>query len=506
MKTVRSKVGSVLVRFAAIALTLQVLLLTAQLSATPALADAPPSIDWVRQFGTGGEDNVSAVATDADGNVYAAGSTTGSFPGYTNIWGLAAFVSKFSSSGAALWTRQYSAGFTTATSVAVDAAGNVYIGGQNDYGFPFPGQTSAFLQKYDPSGQEVWNRQFGNYQEGFGIQGVSGLTVDAQGNIYVAGYMPGTVYLDFDTDTEVYTYMGQENDGFLGKYDSLGNQLWMRLFVVEGAAATYANAVSTDGAGNPLVTGSSTDFGGVSQAFARKYDAAGTQLWQHLFGTPQGTQAYGIGGAYVAGYTAGSLPLQTSSGLDDAFVRKIDSSGIEAWTRQFGTSGSDRASAAALDAAGNALVAGDTTGAFPGEQNAGPAGSTDGYARKYDSTGGLLWTLQFGTDNIDHVSGIAAYGAKTIFVGGQTNSTFAGESHYGPGTRDAFIVRLVASGGFTPGDVNQDGPVNLSDLMLVATSFGKHTADAGFNANADLNTDGVVNILDLVQVGLYFGT
>ena len=50
-------------------------------------------------------------------------------------------------------------------------------------------------------------------------------------------------------------------------------------------------------------------------------------------------------------------------------------------------------------------------------------------------------------------------------------------------------------------DVNGDGIVNIQDLVLVASSFGK----TGQNA-ADVNADGVVNIADLVLVAGNLGT
>ena len=46
-----------------------------------------------------------------------------------------------------------------------------------------------------------------------------------------------------------------------------------------------------------------------------------------------------------------------------------------------------------------------------------------------------------------------------------------------------------------PADVNEDGIVNIQDLVLVASSFGQ----TGENA-ADVNGDGIVNIQDLVLV------
>ena len=50
------------------------------------------------------------------------------------------------------------------------------------------------------------------------------------------------------------------------------------------------------------------------------------------------------------------------------------------------------------------------------------------------------------------------------------------------------------------GDVNEDGVVNIIDLTLVASNFGKQ----GQNA-ADVNADGVVNIIDLTLVAAAFG-
>ena len=47
-----------------------------------------------------------------------------------------------------------------------------------------------------------------------------------------------------------------------------------------------------------------------------------------------------------------------------------------------------------------------------------------------------------------------------------------------------------------PEDVNNDGTVNIQDLVLVANAFGQ--------AEPDLNGDGVVNVQDLVLVAAAF--
>lgn len=52
---------------------------------------------------------------------------------------------------------------------------------------------------------------------------------------------------------------------------------------------------------------------------------------------------------------------------------------------------------------------------------------------------------------------------------------------------------------YVQSDVNQDGTVNIQDLVLVANAIG-HPGAADGELNADINADGAVDILDLVQI------
>lgn len=55
------------------------------------------------------------------------------------------------------------------------------------------------------------------------------------------------------------------------------------------------------------------------------------------------------------------------------------------------------------------------------------------------------------------------------------------------------------------GDVNKDKIVDIRDLTIIASAYGTTCEDSGWNPDADLNNDGVINVLDIVLVFKDFG-
>jgi hypothetical protein len=55
-----------------------------------------------------------------------------------------------------------------------------------------------------------------------------------------------------------------------------------------------------------------------------------------------------------------------------------------------------------------------------------------------------------------------------------------------------------------PGDLNQDGIVNVLDATQMAPAFGSHARDPTWNQKADINKDDVVNILDAIIMANHF--
>jgi hypothetical protein len=399
--------------------------------------DASGTEVWTRQFGTAGGDSANGVAVDVSG-IYLVGRTDGTFPGQTNTGGANTFVRKYDAVGSHVWTRQFGS-FLAQQDLAraVDADGNVYVAGQ--VSGILPGQTSsdivpdgadAFVRKYDAAGNVIWTRQFGTG----GADAATSLAVDASG-IYVAGSITGTLPGQTGSD-----------DAFVRKYDAAGNVIWTRQF---GANSDSATGVAADATGvyvagftNGTFAGQ-TSAGGVD-AFVRKYNHSGTLVWTQQFGSAGADQANGIaanasGEVYVTGNTNGTLPGLTSSGGQDAFVRKYFFSGALVWTRQFGTAASDQATSIAADASG-VSVSGSTAGTFAGQTS---AGGQDAFLRRYDTAGADLWTRQFGSAGADQANGVAV-GTSGIYVAGQTSGTLPGQTS--AGGQDAFVGKFNASG------------------------------------------------------------
>jgi hypothetical protein len=69
-----------------------------------------------------------------------------------------------------------------------------------------------------------------------------------------------------------------------------------------------------------------------------------------------------------------------------------------------------------------------------------------------------------------------------------------------PGTNQVYFGTL------REGDANNDNIVNINDVTLLTTSFGKSSGQLGFLDNCDFNRDGLVNINDVTLMAMNFGT
>jgi len=123
---------------------------------------------------------------------------------------------------------------------------------------------------------------------------------------------------------------------------------------------------------------------------SKSSDNTTTSPWTtKQLGTSSGDIGWGIttdssGNIYVNGVTQGGLDGNTSSGGSDIFLVKYNSSGIKQWTKQLGTSSDDLGIGVTTDSSDNIYVTGYTGGGLDGNTS---SGQEDIFLVKYNSSG-----------------------------------------------------------------------------------------------------------------------
>jgi Beta-propeller repeat len=401
--------------------------------AAPIATAADP--EWTLQIGSRKYDYANGVATDASGNVYVVGTTSGRLYGPANKGESDAWVMKFDPAGNALWKRQPGTNdFDKALAVATDAAGDVFVVGQtkDSLGGVNKGEHDAWVVKFDADGRSLWKRQPGSSV----LDGAVGATTDSDGNLYVVGATEGS--------------LGGSNkgrsDAWIIKFDADGHYLWKRQPGTTGEDS--ANSVATDLFGNVYVVGvTGSSLGGAKKgyydAWIIKFDADGHYLWKRQPGTIGEDYANSVatdvdGNVYVVGYTSGALG-GTSKGIYDAWVAKLDADGHWLWKRQPATNSIDAAMGVATDADGGVYITGYTGGALGGPN----IGQVDAWLVRLDAGGHFLSKHQFGTTSADVATAVAVHKDGDAYVVGYTRGSL-GDTNVGG--IDAWIAKFAPDG------------------------------------------------------------
>jgi hypothetical protein len=408
------------------------------------LYDSVAAQGWGSQFGTSGFDEVWSMAVDAAGNLYVAGSTDGDIDGSfgvgINFGAMDVFVKKYDPSGSQIALTQIgTADSDSNPHLAIDGAGNVYVAGTTDGAFTgntLQGDFDGFVAKFNSS------LVLQGTVKQFGTTGgevANSIAVDGSGNVYVAGYTDGAF--------AGYTNLGNY-DSFVAKFNSsLVLQGTVNQFGTTGLDG--ALSIVVDGSGNVYVAGQADGAftGNTNQGFADGFVAKFNsslvlQGTVKQFGTTGNDGASSIavdgsGNVYVAGVTDGAFTDFTNQGTFDGFVAKFNSSLTQTAMKQLGTTGYDMAYSIAVDGSGNLYVAGWTDGAFLGNTN---LGGIDAVVLMVDSSLELKALNQFGTTGDDPALSIVVDGSGNVYVAGLTEGELFGLNSGGD---DAFVLKIV---------------------------------------------------------------
>ena len=358
------------------------------------------------------EDYARGIAVDAAGNAYVTGRANGGVCWLDIKAGV--LVAKLDPNGSLVYSSIFGGRLVDTSSgkaIAVDGEGHAYVTGvavSDTRDFPTtPGalRTQACDNVYDFGGDgfvaklsvDGGTLLYSTLLCGRGDDSPSGIGVDAAGNAYVAGSTASTDFPIVNAFQESFRGGSVAITGFVSKLDPDGSHLVYSSYF-GGSANDAISGLAIDGSGNAYVTGEtlSTDIPttpGVLQpqagnrfcpwqctdAFVAKVGATGSLVYStYLFGDLSeggvAIAADGAGNAYVVGLTNSIYfpvrgAFQTLIRGEDAFVTKLDPAGarIVYSTLLGGNNGGssprtgwDQGTGIAIDAAGNAHVAGYT--------------------------------------------------------------------------------------------------------------------------------------------------
>ncbi len=413
-----------------------------------------PGVEWATYYGGSAADRAQLVTTDAQGNIYMCGGTS-------------------SSNGIAL------------------------SGHQNN----ISNKGDAFLVKFNDMGERQWATYYGDIEYDFG----SSVSVDAVGNIYLAGSTQST--LGMAAGGHQNTYGGGTRDAYHVKFNTNGLRQWATYY--GGNNVDEGTSVANDGSGNVYLTGRTQSTAGIAaggyqntggntdDAFLVKFNTNGVRQWATYYGggineSGFAVAADAVGNVYVAGYTSSYTGIaagghqNTYGGSADAYLVKFNTDGVRQWATYYGGVESDFANALAIDASGNIYMAGNTYStaniAIGGYKNT-YGGGEDAFLVKFNTNGNRLWGTYYGGSGYDEAFSIAGDVSGNVYLAGHTESTTgisaSGHQNTLAGSMDAFVAKFNTHGDRQWGTYY--GGAKSDYGYSIATDNSRHVYLAGYS-------------------------
>lgn len=339
--------------------------------------DSNGNFIWAKKINCTNGDGITDIAINDNGDLFLTGYFTGiaDFDLGTGTYTLNTganmadpFVLKLDSGGNFKWVKHFygPGGGDGGKSIALDKAGNIYVGGDfngivdfdpgiNVFNLsPSSNYKDFFILKLDSLGDFVWANKIGGKFDDY----CSKLIVDSNNNCFISGFFSDTV--DFNPGISSFNVSSNGNqDIFLLKLDSNGNFLWVKN--IGGIGNDFASDFRIDKSSNIIITGQfdyTIDFDPSSsvynigdssltnQFYVSKLDSFGNLTWVKytygIFAPKLDIDSYNH--IYLTGkfkgnvdfdFGIGTFSLSSSSAFDtDGFLLVTDPLGWFVWAGQ----------------------------------------------------------------------------------------------------------------------------------------------------------------------------
>lgn len=441
-----------------------------------------PVLTWNTFLGSADWDEGYGVAVDSSGNIFVVGMSLSSWGTPLNPFSVGpdAFIAKLNSNGELQWhTFLGSSGDDSGSDLAVDSSGNVYMAGNSN--------GDIFIAKLNSSGALQWDTVLGS-EEG---EDGKAIVLDGSNNIYVSGVSYAT------WGSPVAPHSGGQ-DAFVAKLNSSGELQWNTF--LGSSSSDQGSAITLDSSGNVYVTGFSngnwgtpvSGYTGDKDAFVAKLNSSGELQWHTFMGSSTLDQGNGIledssGNTYVTGESLASWggPLNSHKGQRDAFVAKLNSSGVRLWHTFMGGTLNDYGKALAMDSSGNILVAGGSFSAWGTPLND-YSGAYDVLIAYLNSNGILQWHTFVGGTSNDYCRSMVLDSSENIIVAGTSTGTWGSPINPFTGSGDPFAAKLGPEvDNITVTSPNGGESWNVGSTQDITWAWGGTVGDVGIEYSTD---------------------
>lgn len=405
------------------------------------------------------DDGSSSITTDRVGNIYLTGSFFGRLdfdPGPDTVMLTATdfsetdyhdpdpFFAKYTADGRLVYVKQLHGG-GSCQSVLVDSKGDIYVMGSNTGKTDLdPGENTKFLPagnymaRYDAGGNFVNAAGIGNNAV------FADWCFDPDGSICITGYLTDTA--DFDPGAGK-AILGNSfwDDIFVARYTSSFEYVFTK--VLRKDLVNKAYDIAVDKEHNIYIAGetNSQSYNNPRILMARLNAQGDTVFTQVLNGYGRGysiaTDSHGY--YYVTGSFSNTVDFDpgpgnsilSSTGNDDIFLAKYDTSGACIFARQMGSTWEDRSCDLLAEEDGSCYIAGRFSGTIDLDPGSGTnsiqtsKGKFDIFLAKVDADGHYLCSFSLGGTESDDVNSIIKDAAGSILITG----TLQGTVDFNPG-------------------------------------------------------------------------
>ncbi len=323
------------------------------------------------------------------------------------------------------------------------AVHNYYVGDPATWRTDVPTfETVAYLGLWDGIDLLTWGRRDGLKYE-FHVApgadpgqirlrytGIEGLSLDESGALHIATALGEVV----DAAPVIYQVIGSQRVEVAGAFQLLDPSTCA--FIITGPYDPQAELVIDPAiAWSSYLGGSDLDVG-----YGIAVDGGG--------------DVFITGTTFSSNFPSGGGFDTSRSGTNDAFVTKVSAAGTLLWSTFLGGSDFEGGYEIAVDAAGDAVITGETyssnfptLNAFQDKRK----GGFDAFVTKVSGAGTLLWSSYLGGGDDDAGWAIAVDNAGDAFITGRTASSgFPADGgfddSYNGGTYDAFVTKVSSAG------------------------------------------------------------